>query len=153
SRSTTIATPPRTIPKVVVHPPIRPAFQQQTLAATAFTTGFAHNAQHTGLSMVAAQPLANIHWSTPVDLQPRFASGDLLVHYGEPVFTAGNTVIVPVKAGATGSYEVMALGGADGTLKWTIPAGSINYVLPTSNWTPSYNIALTPNGRVYMPGP
>src|SRR5687768_9970748 len=55
----------------------------------------AGNAQHTALSTVAAQQLETIRWSSPVDLAP--PSGTILIHYGSPLVTPGNTVIVPVK--------------------------------------------------------
>jgi RHS repeat-associated protein len=99
----------------------------------------------------SAQPLASIHWSTPLDLQPQRTSGSLLVHYGAPVFPTANTMVIPVKAGD--GYDVMGLSTSDGTLKWTIPASSIGYVIPNHNWTPSYNVAVGLGGRVYFPGP
>src|SRR5215475_9100586 len=57
----------------------------------------AHDAQHTGVSPVGSQRLAKIHWQVPVDLAP--PDGEILIHYGSPVITAKNTVIVPVKTG------------------------------------------------------
>src|SRR5438105_1497769 len=63
-------------------------------------TTHAGNAHHTGLSSVAAQPFGIIHWSTPVDLAP--PSGEILIHYGSPLVTPANTVIVPVKTGTDG---------------------------------------------------
>ena len=53
----------------------------------------AENPQRTALSSVAAQPLEAIHWSTPVDLAP--PAGEILIHYGSPLVTSANTVIVP----------------------------------------------------------
>src|SRR5580658_8445822 len=82
-------------------------------------TGYGHDAQHTGLSPTAAQPLNNIHWSTPVDLSPT-PSGSLLVHYGSPSITAANTVLVPVKTGTDGGFEIKAFNGANGTLLYTL---------------------------------
>src|SRR5258708_1404966 len=57
--------------------------------ATGWTT-FGGNAQHTGVSATAAQPLEAIRWSTPVDLSP---PGNL-VHYGSPLITPANTLII-----------------------------------------------------------
>jgi len=48
-------------------------------------TGHAHDAQHTGVSPVASQRLAKIHWQVPVDLAP--PAGEILIHYGSPVIT------------------------------------------------------------------
>ena len=74
--------------------------------------GYAGNAQHTGgSSTTLSQPLAGIKWSAPVDLQPQYVGDDLLIHYGSPMITANNTVIVPVKTGATGGFELQAYNG------------------------------------------
>ena len=112
-------------------------------------SGFAGNAQHTALSSVTSQPLVRIRWQTPVDLQPQDNGGALLIHYGSPVVTAANTVIVPVKVTRAGLYRVEAHGGADGAVKWKLVS---DYLLPPHNWTPSYNPALTPTNRLYFPG-
>lgn len=109
---------------------------------------FAHDAQHTGLSAVAAQDLGVIRWQTPVDLSP---PRDLSIHYGSPLITQANTVIVPIKTSSTGDFQVEARSGRDGTLKWTLPT---DYILTPygGGWTPSYNVTLTSTNRLYFPG-
>jgi fibronectin type 3 domain-containing protein len=109
------------------------------------------NPQHTGLAQAAAQPIASIHWSTPVDLNPQYSGSDLLIHYGSPVVTPANTVIVPVKTGTTGGFELQARAGDTGALKWT---QTTDYALPPSgySWTPSYSATLTSAGQLYYPG-
>src|SRR5579872_4599722 len=63
-------------------------------AANISWSGYAHDPQHTAISAQAAQPLHSIHWQTPVDLNPPGGGkGGLLIHYGSPIVTAGNTVI------------------------------------------------------------
>jgi hypothetical protein len=52
-------------------------------------TTHAHDAQHTGVSPVASQKLAKIHWQVPVDLAP--PESEILIHYGSPLVTAKNT--------------------------------------------------------------
>jgi len=111
-------------------------------------SNFAHDAQHTGQSAVASQPLKRIRWQTPVDLNPQYSGGELLIHYGSPLVTAANTVIVPVKTGATGGFRVEAHNGADGSLVWSMPSA---YSLPAAQWTPEFGPALTPQARVYFP--
>ena len=69
---------------------------------------YAGGPQHTANSPVASQALQAIHWQTPVDLDPQYSGNDLLIHYGSPLVTAANTVIVPVKTGTTGGFEVEA---------------------------------------------
>jgi hypothetical protein len=110
---------------------------------------YAHDPQHSGVSDVASQPLEQIHWQTPVDLNPQFSGSDLLIHYGSPLVTANNTVIVPVKTGASDGFELEGIDGATGALKWT---ATTDYILPPHNWTPSYSPALSPSGRLYFAG-
>ena len=64
------------------------------------------DSQHTALSSVASQPLNAVRWQTPVDLNPQYSGNDLLIHYGSPLITLANTVIVPVKTGASGGFRV-----------------------------------------------
>jgi autotransporter-associated beta strand protein len=118
--------------------------------------GYAGNAQHTALSTVASQPVDAIRWQTPVDLDPQLsAGGELLIHYGSPVITAQNTVIVPVKTGASGGFELQAFNGANGSPLWT---QSTDYTLPpmgqgaTYTWTPSYSPTLANGNTLYYAG-
>jgi hypothetical protein len=93
------------------------SLNENKVPVTAWATG-SHDAQHTGVSSVKAQSMRAIHWTTPVDLQPTFTSGELFVHYGSPLVTLQNTVIVPVKTGAFDGFRVEARSGKDGKLKW-----------------------------------
>jgi hypothetical protein len=107
------------------------------------------NPQHTGLSTVPLQDLNLIKWSMPVDFNPDYSGNDLLIHYGSPVITANNTVIVPQKTGLTDGFQVQAVRGFDGLSKWT---QSTDYILPPHDWTPSYAPAITPQNRLYYAG-
>jgi hypothetical protein len=112
--------------------------------------GYGRDAQHTAVSQIASLNLTQIAWSTPVDLAPQYtASGALLTHYGSPVVTTNNTVVLPVKTTATGAYRIEARTGATGALVWS---ATTDYVLPPRNWIPPYNVLLTPQGRLYAPG-
>ncbi|MGD0139641.1 MAG: hypothetical protein ABSD28_12240 [Tepidisphaeraceae bacterium] len=111
--------------------------------------GLGQNAQHTALSAIASQPLQAVHWETPVDLYPQYASsGDLYIHYGSPVITTDNTVIVPVKTGWTQGFELNAYNGATGSLLWS---QSTDYTLPASgySWTPPYSPSISGNTLYY----
>ena len=110
--------------------------------------GFGRDAQHTALGEVTlpTQSLSCIYWQTAIDLAPQFnANGSLLTHYGSPVITGRNTVVVPVKtatdASGTPPFRVDALDGHDGSLKWTLSSG---YRLPPHNWIPGFNPVLAP---------
>ena len=120
-------------------------------ASTAHAAGwpsFAGNAQHTGISTTPAQALARIRWSTPVDLAP--PPEPILIHYGSPVITPGNTVIIPVKTGVDDGFRLDARRGGDGTLLWS--AGT-RYVQPPHGFVISYSPTLAAGGRVWFAGP
>ena len=106
----------------------------------------AHDMQHTGVSSVAAQPLRKIHWSTPVDLNPQLSFGEILIHYGSPLVTPSNTVIVPVKT-ATNRFRVEARKGTDGSLVWKL---ATTYSAPSAGFTPSFGPVLA-SGKVIIP--
>lgn len=112
-------------------------------------SGYAHDPQHTAAASVASQPLNRIRWQIPVDVMPQYSTNDLLIHYGSPLVTAANTVILPVKTGPTDGFRVEGRNGADGSLKWTMNS---DYTLPPHRWTPSFNPTLTPKNRLYFAG-
>jgi len=108
---------------------------------------FAGDAQHTARYGTPAQPLQMLRWSTSVNL----ANSGAFAHYGAPVITSGNTVLVSTRTTATG-FQVKALAGANGTLKYTL---ATDYILPSFNWVPVYQpvIASSPTGpRLYYAG-
>jgi outer membrane protein assembly factor BamB len=111
-------------------------------------SGFARNAQHTALSSIAAQHLTRIRWQTPVDLFPQYSGDELLIHYGSPLVTRRNTVIVPVKTGVADGFRVEARNGTDGSLLWMFDS---DYTLPPHNWVPSFSPVLT-RARLWLAG-
>src|SRR5882724_374450 len=74
---------------------------------------FAADAQHTALFAAPAQHLNAVRWTTPIDTH---YTG--YAHYGAPLITPSNTVIVPVKT-ATG-FRVSAFESATGRLRYTL---------------------------------
>lgn len=112
--------------------------------------GYGHDAQHTALSAVKSQDLGRVAWTSVVDRAPQYSqNGDLLTHYGSPVVTTNNSVVIPVKTTATGGYLVEGRNGATGAIIWST---ATDYVTPPHNWVPPYNALLTQQGRVYAPG-
>src|SRR5262245_12351205 len=108
------------------------------------------DSQHTALSSIASQPLNAIRWQTPVDLNPQYSGDDLLIHYGSPLGTLSNTIIVPVKTGASDGFRVEGRNGVNGSLIWS---QTTDYILPPHNWVPSYSPTLTPSSqRLYFAG-
>jgi hypothetical protein len=125
------------------------SFLAAVLAVRAQTaiSNFAGNAQHTANYSQAAQNLNAIHWSTSVDLNN--VGG--FVHYGAPVVTAANTVLVPVKT-ATNGFQVTAFNASTGSAVYTL---STDYTLPSYNWIPVYSPALATSSsgtRLYYAG-
>jgi hypothetical protein len=109
--------------------------------------GYARSPQHDALADVGAQPLQNIRWQTPVDLFPQYVGTFLLIHYGSPLATRKNTIVVPVKTGPTEGFRVDGLRGSDGAVLWTHPS---DYLLPPHNWTPSFSPAIGKN-KLWIP--
>jgi hypothetical protein len=118
--------------------------------------GFAGNAQHTAISGGAAQTLGRIVWQKFVDLEPPYTGDGLTIHYGSPVITDQNTVVLPIKVDARGAFRIEARSGGNGALIWSYDS---DYQLPPFTWFPSYNLSLAagaPDGsapaRLYAAG-
>jgi len=124
------------------------AFVASATAGTPWPN-YGRSPQHTATAVVPSQSLAQILWQTPVDLNPQYSGNDLLIHYGTPLTTPTNTVLVPVKTGATDGFRIEAHDGYYGTLLWSYDS---DYSLPPHNWTPSFSGTVTPDGRLYIPG-
>jgi outer membrane protein assembly factor BamB len=103
-----------------------------------------HDEQHTGVSSVQSQPLSKLRWKTPVDLA--VPTGEIFIHYGSPLVTARNTVIVPLKIG-TDSFRVVAHNGATGNILWK---HSTSYQAPFANFLPGMGPTLFQN-RLFIP--
>ncbi len=138
-----------------------PSFLAFALGASSFAQAptFAGNAQHTSIFTPAAQPMNKIKWQTTIDTQN--SSGG--AHYGTPLITAANTIIVPVKTsgagnGTTLTFRIDAFTSA-GILKYTLTP---DFALPhdtngfaTYGWVPVYQpvVANGPSGpRLYYAG-
>jgi hypothetical protein len=121
-------------------------------------SGYAHDPQHTAISASVSQPLVSVHWQTPVDLHPPgdIGIGALFIHYGSPLVTAANTVLVPVKTGSADGFEIQAF-QVSGTLPPGTPPTPLytltsDYVSPAHNWIPHYSPTMGLRNRVYYPG-
>jgi Bacterial Ig-like domain (group 3) len=109
---------------------------------------FGGNAQHTGNYSAAAQDMNAIHWSASIDLNNTGA----FAHYGAPLITPANTIIVPQKTGANGGFQINVFNAANGTALYTL---ATDYIVPSHNWIPAYSPGLAVNStdtRLYYPG-
>ncbi|HEY2012511.1 MAG TPA: hypothetical protein VGH38_03370, partial [Bryobacteraceae bacterium] len=108
---------------------------------------FAGNAQHTAIyQSAAAQDLNRIQWSTTIDMNNTGA----FAHYGAPLITAANTVIVPVKTAS--GFLLNVFTGGSGTGLYTLLT---DYIRPSSTWIPVYEPVVATGSfgtRLYYPG-
>ncbi|HEY6348885.1 MAG TPA: Ig-like domain-containing protein [Candidatus Angelobacter sp.] len=109
---------------------------------------FGGNAQHTAVYNPTAQHLNAIHWSAPIDLNNTGA----FAHYGAPLITPANTIVVPQKTGANSGFQINVFNAVNGAALYTL---TTDYVQPSHNWILSYQPALAVNSvdtRLYYPG-
>jgi hypothetical protein len=125
---------------------------RELLSSAPIWQGFARDSHHTAQSAIASQSLDAIRWSTPVDTNPPYSGNELLIHYGSPMVTAANTVLIPVKTtdgNGNTLLEVRAVRGWDGSSLWT---QTTDFVLPVDGWVPEFQPTLTPSNRLYYQG-
>lgn len=91
------------------------------------------NPQHTGATLTPSQSMANIHWSTKIDLNPTYSGSDLLTHYGSPMVTYANHVVVPVKQGTNAGFSMRVFDPATGQVLF---GAKSDYILPPHDWIP-----------------
>src|SRR2546421_3922155 len=111
-------------------------------------SSYGHSPQHDGITSTNSQPLNRIVWQTYLDLSPP-GGGELPIHYGSPLITRSNTVIVSVKTDAAGNFVVKSLRGATGATNWV---QATDYILPPHDWILSFSPTLTPRNRLYYAG-
>ncbi len=122
--------------------------------------GFAGDSQHTAISTVESQPLLVVKWVQPLDTA---SQANLSIHYGSPMITAGNTVIVPMKtSNAAAPFQIEAFDGTTGAVKWTqttdYTLGQLPPISPlwpyysAASLSPAYSPTITSDGTMYFAG-
>jgi hypothetical protein len=116
--------------------------------------GFAGNAQHAAAARTRPQPFHRIRWRAKVDLAPVRQFGELLIHYGSPMITAANTVLVPTRVSKKAGYRVVAYSGTSGARRWSL---NTDYRPPAFTggfgaWTPPLPAVLTPSTALAVAG-
>ncbi len=119
-------------------------------AQTVPWSSYGHDPQHTALSTIGAQRLEQIKWSTPVDVTLNGNTGTIYIHYGSPLVTAANTVIVPVRTTTNNTFRVEARNGSNGALLYTLTTDYTGFV--NEVWTQPYVPTLSQGTRLYFPG-
>src|SRR5579883_2611088 len=97
---------------------------------------------------LSSQPMNRIKWQTPVDTVLQGSSGTLYIHYGTPVITAANTVLVPQRTSSSNTFQILAFQGSTGSQLYTL---TTDYAPPSYNWIPSYSGTLALGRRYYYP--
>jgi len=113
-----------------------------------FWSSYGRDAQHSAQSTVAGQPLTRIRWQTAIDLHPQYVDNDLLIHYGSPLLTQADTIIVPTKVGVTDRFRLDGRRTSDGKLRWR---QQTNYRPPPHDWMPSFSPVLSATGKLWVP--
>ncbi|MCX7379988.1 MAG: hypothetical protein NT133_00905 [Alphaproteobacteria bacterium] len=119
------------------------------LAAPPVWAGFGGNAQHIARAPAGAQDFVNMHWTAKVDEAPQLRGGQLLIHYGSPMITALNNVLIPVKGTATGGFRVDVRNGKTGALFWSL---ATDWAMPAHNWAPPLPAVVDTGNRLYVAG-
>ena len=108
---------------------------------------FGADARHSGNYPFPAQPLNAVHWGTNTDLYGPSTSA----HYGAPLITPANTLVLPVRTNAT-NFMLNVFAGDTGAPKYTLPT---DYTPPPFGWLPVLQPVLAAQGavtRLYYPG-
>ena len=117
--------------------------------------GFAGNARHTATARTRPQPFHRIRWTAKVDMHPNLLFGALLIHYGSPMITAANTVLVPTRISKKAGFRVVAYSGTNGARRWSLKT---DYRPPAFTgglfgaWTPPLPAVLTPRAALAVAG-
>jgi hypothetical protein len=116
--------------------------------------GFAGNARHTAAARRRPQPFRRIRWKARVDLAPPLVGGTLLIHYGSPMITRANTVLVPTRVSAQAGFRVVAYSGRNGARRWSLKT---DYRPPAFTggfgaWTPPLPAVLTARTSLAVAG-
>jgi hypothetical protein len=82
--------------------------------------GFAANAQHTAVAWQRPQPFRRIRWTAKVDVAPVLVHQELPIHYGSPMITSANTVLLPTRVSAKAGFRVVAYSGTSGARRWSL---------------------------------
>lgn len=95
--------------------------------------------------------MSRIRWRAKVDLSANLIHGELLIHYGSPMITAANTVLVPTRVSAKAGFRVVAYSGTSGARRWSL---GTDYQPPgfARGFTPPLPAVLTPGNTLAVAG-
>src|SRR5215467_6817166 len=123
-------------------------------SATVEWAGFGGNAQHTAVARNRPQPFRRIRWRRKVDLAPVLVHGVLPIHYGSPMITGANTVLVPTRVSATAGFRVVAYSGISGVRRWSLDTDyrTPPFLVAAHAFTPPLPAVLTPGNTLAVAG-
>jgi len=104
------------------------------LTVQAQSPTFGGNAQHTGIFTAPARNLNLIKWQADIDQNNSGGPA----HYGSPLITTLNTVILPVRS-PTDVFMLTGFNGANGAFRFNATS---NYIMPSHGWIPPYNASV-----------
>ncbi|MBV9448909.1 MAG: hypothetical protein JO345_23725 [Streptosporangiaceae bacterium] len=119
--------------------------------APAAWAGFGGNARHTADVSVPLQPFNRIRWRVKVDLDPVLIDGALPIHYGSPMITSANTVLVPTRVSPKAGFRVVAYSGASGARRWSLDTDYQPPAFP-NGFTPPLPAVLAPGNVLAVAG-
>ena len=117
--------------------------------------GFAANAQHTAVARARPQPFRRVRWRAKVDLAPPLLFGTLPIHYGSPMITAANTVLVPTRISVKAGFVVDAYSGRSGARRWSLRTDWRPLPFASGGrqvWVPPLPATLTPSASLAVAG-
>ncbi len=131
-----------------------PASDAQVASGPAVAwAGYAGNAQHTAQLSTMPQPFTRIRWKAKVDLAPTLRNKELLIHYGSPMITSANTVLVPTRVSAKAGFRVVAYTGGSGARRWSLSTDyRMSVIASRVGFTPPLPAVLMPGNTLAVAG-
>jgi len=111
------------------------------------------NAQHSGVFTGTSQPASLIKWQAPLDDQPPYYGGSVLIHYAAPMVSPSNSVVYGYRYTTTVNgqsdydhWSMIAKAGATGQTLWRLDTDYSGALVFPADWTTVFPITLFQSG-------